>query len=1030
MQKFSSSAHTPLRFLPLVLLAYLPGCSASDLTAGELGETEHVAAASEALTIDLTPTLASNVTDLRNVPPGEFGIDKIYDNNLSTKLFLTHDQSWIQYRLTGPSLVTRYEISRSADNFPDRVPTAWTLEGSHEGITWYELDKRDGQTLGAPTSYPLSNTTAYLYYRLYIRDNHTNDNGHTELAEFRIFGEGPSGTVPGAASNVTASVNSNTVTLNWSAATNATGYLVQRIGDDGSSVVETPTTSIGYVDANLAPGTTYIYQIQAVNNGRRGPVSTTRAMATTASAANNLKDITALIATAPTDEHGKTTGDESISMVTDNNPYTKYYQPDGTTWIQQEAPVGSVVSQYTLTSANDEPTRDPRSWVLEGSTNGTSWTTLDSRSNQSFLTRHQTRVFTCNPQGLPYTYYRLTILATQRPVTLDTQLAEFRLFGTTSATLAKPAAPSNLQQNTYSYRQDPDDDNSPLVTGPVLTSNQVGLKFVDNASKRNPETSFVLERSTSNTFSNITSISVGANSTSTRAVGLTPSTTYYFRIKAVNAAGSSDYSPVFNVSTPAAEPAPPVWRENGWYGHMSRNLILSEASDTHKIRLYFDELVPNPTSIDWLTPVMGAVWKRTTEKYGTLSDPYLYVVGNTPGPGYGGGGAVNQFDPRGSFRNIPWVAADNWGSIDWTSWDNVWKVHALTHELAHVVEAAAVGGYNGAPSVWEDSWWAYIFQYDIYKNLPDVFPDVFRRWKDEGLANRGDYGWYWARDWLIPIYEGEFGNIADANKGVNFLAKYFQLQAQHLPTLNGDFAPRPFTLGDYVHFCSGAAGVDLSAKAKLAFTWTPQRDLELARAKADFPAISALYSGSNQAPIFTFDPITRNAQINVPLSGQTLAGSATDPNPSDTLTYSKQSGPTWLNVAADGTLSGTPTATGTVNASVRVTDGGGLFDTATLTFEVSGGATTPCSGLCSNPISFAGPGYNSGNLGTGATCHQTTANLAAVQCGNFNAPRTFRVNGTLITCNGQGVTPPAKRNGGYCMQASAGEPAWAYFGTW
>ena len=82
-----------------------------------------------------------------------------------------------------------------------------------------------------PSSFPVANASAYPYYRLYVRDNHTTANGDTELAEFRIFGDGPTGTVTGTASNVSASVNSNAISVSWSAAANATSYLVQRIGD-------------------------------------------------------------------------------------------------------------------------------------------------------------------------------------------------------------------------------------------------------------------------------------------------------------------------------------------------------------------------------------------------------------------------------------------------------------------------------------------------------------------------------------------------------------------------------------------------------------------------------------------------------------------------------------------------------------------------------------------------------------------------------------------------------------------------------
>ncbi|KYF62115.1 peptidase [Sorangium cellulosum] len=94
------------------------------------------------------------------------------------------------------------------------------------------------------------------------------------------------------------------------------------------------------------------------------------------------------------------------------------------------------------------------------------------------------------------------------------------------------------------------------------------------------------------------------------------------------------------------------------------------------------------------------------------------------------------------------------------------------------------------------------------------------------------------------------------------------------------------------------------------------------------------------------------------------------------------------------------------------------------------GGGTACSGLCTSPTLFSGPSYNSGNLGTGAVCFETTANLTGANCGNFASGRTFEVNGTAVTCNGGNITLPAKRNGGYCFEASAGNQAWAYFSTW
>jgi hypothetical protein len=92
---------------------------------------------------------------------------------------------------------------------------------------------------------------------------------------------------------------------------------------------------------------------------------------------------------------------------------------------------------------------------------------------------------------------------------------------------------------------------------------------------------------------------------------------------------------------------------------------------------------------------------------------------------------------------------------------------------------------------------------------------------------------------------------------------------------------------------------------------------------------------------------------------------------------------------------------------------------------------SPCAAYCANPTNFTGPGFQSGSLGTQATCHQTTANLSGGVCGNFATGRTLSVNGQQMTCNGPNWSAlPAKVNGGYCITANAGNQAWAYFTTW
>ncbi|HVZ31270.1 MAG TPA: hypothetical protein VG963_02535, partial [Polyangiaceae bacterium] len=91
--------------------------------------------------------------------------------------------------------------------------------------------------------------------------------------------------------------------------------------------------------------------------------------------------------------------------------------------------------------------------------------------------------------------------------------------------------------------------------------------------------------------------------------------------------------------------------------------------------------------------------------------------------------------------------------------------------------------------------------------------------------------------------------------------------------------------------------------------------------------------------------------------------------------------------------------------------------------------STPCGGICSNPVVFSWTGsYQSGALGTGAVCRETTHPVAGGNCGNFSGGRTLSVNGTVMPCNNQNWSflPPA-RNGGYCVSTTPGNQPWAFF---
>ena len=92
---------------------------------------------------------------------------------------------------------------------------------------------------------------------------------------------------------------------------------------------------------------------------------------------------------------------------------------------------------------------------------------------------------------------------------------------------------------------------------------------------------------------------------------------------------------------------------------------------------------------------------------------------------------------------------------------------------------------------------------------------------------------------------------------------------------------------------------------------------------------------ANTAPRFASDPVVEVAVSEDAAYAATLADDASDVD-GDPLSFSKLSGPAWLNVASDGTLSGTPTSSdlGLNSWTVSVSDGNGGSDTATLEINV------------------------------------------------------------------------------------------------
>ncbi|HML74157.1 MAG TPA: hypothetical protein PKB02_06645 [Anaerohalosphaeraceae bacterium] len=119
---------------------------------------------------------------------------------------------------------------------------------------------------------------------------------------------------------------------------------------------------------------------------------------------------------------------EGPRWIFDNRTDTKWLTANGfpTCWVKFEFLNNQAfpINSYAITSANDAPERDPKAWTLDGSNDGTVWTTIDSRSNESFAARFLRRVFKCT-NTTPYRVYRLNI--TQNNGANFTQFSELEL---------------------------------------------------------------------------------------------------------------------------------------------------------------------------------------------------------------------------------------------------------------------------------------------------------------------------------------------------------------------------------------------------------------------------------------------------------------------------------------------------------------------------------------------------------------------------------------------------------------------------
>jgi hypothetical protein len=119
-----------------------------------------------------------------------------------------------------------------------------------------------------------------------------------------------------------------------------------------------------------------------------------------------------------------------VDKLIDNDPETKYLVRAVSSWVEVKTNRFTKLNGYAITSANDEPTRDPIRWQLRAwNHNNNRWVTLhDVRDNPVWENRLQMRSWAFDNDEW-FSRYRLNISEINGNVQELMQMAELELFG-------------------------------------------------------------------------------------------------------------------------------------------------------------------------------------------------------------------------------------------------------------------------------------------------------------------------------------------------------------------------------------------------------------------------------------------------------------------------------------------------------------------------------------------------------------------------------------------------------------------------
>jgi hypothetical protein len=289
---------------------------------------------------------------------------------------------------------------------PPGIPYWVKIERRGSLVTTYS--SQDGATWAPIISSYYANLPSTVYLGLFVCSGNTTVTTATFANVAFTGGSGGLVTTPAAPASVFADGSSKSITVRWLPSFGATSYNVLRSTTSGggySAIASNLSASASsYVDTTAAAGTTYYYVVTAANSAGTSGNSPQFSASRVTSPMVNL----AFSGTATDSANNASNAGNAF----DQDPGSQWFYTGTSGWLQYDfgANNAQVVKRYTVSEAITIAARDPKDWTFLGSQDGSTWTTLDTQSNQAFAYVYQQKVYNIG-NTTAYRYYRINVTA-------------------------------------------------------------------------------------------------------------------------------------------------------------------------------------------------------------------------------------------------------------------------------------------------------------------------------------------------------------------------------------------------------------------------------------------------------------------------------------------------------------------------------------------------------------------------------------------------------------------------------------------